>query len=358
MKTFSLLAYTFSHFAVDYVCLLTVLDPWGEKAEILGGVQNYALFVIVYNFLAFGLQMIIGAFCDEHRKFPAGAVGCVLVLVGALCGAFIPDILPEFAYRLWASVIFVGIGNAFFHVGGGIDSLVHSGGKLSRSGVFVSSGALGVALGIYNAGRGAVGGIGVIALLMTFCMVLCLIAHRTCPSDGEAKIEGVANEKAAFGLVISLALFSVLIRSFGGTVIPMEWKTAAEPGLVSGAAAFGGKFLGGFAADRFGAKRTGVISLLLSIPLLVLGKEIMLVSVIGIVLFNMTMPITLGILAEKFPKNPGIAFGLTTVALLLGAAPSFFVALGGNIALLVPAVLVSAVCIFISADNKKTALEV
>lgn len=357
MKNFSLFAYTFSHFAVDYVCLLTVLDPWGIKSEILGGVQNYALFVIVYNFLAFGLQMIIGAFCDEHRKFPASALGCVLVLLGALCGAFVPDALPEFAYKLWASVILVGIGNAFFHVGGGIESLVHSGGKLSRSGIFVSSGALGVALGIYNAGR-TTGGIGVVVLLMTFCMVLCIIAARKNPNEGEAKIEGVANEKSAFGLVISLALFSVLIRSFGGTVIPMDWKTTAELGLVSGAAAFGGKFIGGFAADKFGAKRTGVISLLLSVPLLVFGKGIMLVSVPGIVLFNMTMPITLGILAEKLPKNPGIAFGLTTVALLLGAAPSFFAVLGGNIALLVPAVLVSAVCIFISADNKKTITEV
>ncbi|MBR3952619.1 MAG: hypothetical protein IKJ82_03265 [Oscillospiraceae bacterium] len=357
MKNFSLFAYTFSHFAVDYVCLLTVLDPWGYRTEILGGVQNYALFVITYNFLAFGLQMVFGAFCDEHRKFPAGAFGCFLVLLGALCVAFIPEAYPEYAFNLWASVILVGIGNAFFHVGGGIESLVHSGGKLRRSGIFVSSGALGVALGIYNAGR-TTGGIGVIAFLMIFCMVLCLAAQRKNPSEGECEIKGTASEKNALWLVVSLALFSVLIRSFGGTVIPMEWKTTAELGLVSGAAAFGGKFIGGFAADKFGAKRTGISSLLLSVPFLAFGKDIIFVSVIGIILFNMTMPITLGILAEKFPKNPGIAFGLTTAALLLGAVPSFFVPLGGSLILLIPAVLVSAVCIYFSADNKKSITEV
>lgn len=357
MKTFSLFAYTFSHFAVDYVCLLTVLDPWGDKKEILGGVQNYALFVITYNFLAFGLQMIFGAFCDEHRKFPAGAFGCVLVFAGAISQTNVYDITPEFAPWLWASVILVGVGNAFFHVGGGIDSLVHSEGKLSRSGIFVSSGALGAALGIYNAGR-TTGGIIVITALMLLCTVLCLVAHKKCPYEGDAKINGIANKKTSLWLVITLALVSVLIRSFGGTVIPMEWKNTAELGLVSGAAAFGGKFIGGFAADKFGAKKTGVISLLLSIPLLVFGKNIMFISVPGIMLFNITMPITLGILAEKFPKNPGIAFGLTTTALLLGAVPSFFVALGGNAALLIPAVLVSAVCIFFSAENKKSVTEV
>ncbi len=357
MKNFSLIAYTFSHFAVDYVCLLTVMDPWGDAAEILGGIQNYALFVIVYNFLAFGPQMIFGAFCDEHRKFPAGAFGCVLVFAGALCRAMIPVSVPEYAFNLWAAVILVGVGNAFFHVGGGIDSLVHSGGKLSRSGVYVSSGAIGVALGIYNCDK-TTGGIGFIAVLMMFCMVLCLIAHGRYPSEGDADINGAASEKTAIGFVIAFALVSVLIRSFGGTVIPMDWKTTAGLGLVSGFAAFAGKFIGGFAGDIFGARKTGIISLAASLPFIILGRENMFISVIGIILFNMTMPITLGIIAEKIPKNPGIAFGLTTAALLLGAAPSFFIALGGNIALLIPAVLISAVCIFFAAGNKKSYSEV
>jgi hypothetical protein len=79
----------------------------------------------------------------------------------------------------------------------------------------------------------------------------------------------------------------------------------------------------------------------------------MIISVIGIILFNMTMPITLGICAQRLPKKPGIAFGLTTAALLLGAVPSFFAVMSGKIYLLVPAVLVSAICIYFSAENKK-----
>ena len=158
---------------------------------------------------------------------------------------------------------------------------------------------------------------------------------------------------AAVALVITLALVSVVIRSFGGTAIPMEWKTGPQIGLYAGYAAFLGKFIGGFAADIFGARKTGILSLLFSAPFLVFGNENAVISLIGIVLFNMTMPITLGIIAEKMPKNPGIAFGLTTAALLLGVVPSFFVALGGKIALLIPAIIISADCIFISAENKK-----
>lgn len=357
MKIFPLAAYTFSHFAVDYVCLLTVLDPFGIRTEILGGTQTYALFVILYNFLAFGLQMIIGAFCDEHRKFPASAVGCVFVLIGALCCAFIPGPYPEYAFNLWTSVIFVGIGNAFFHVGGGIESLVHSGGKLRRSGVFVSSGAIGVALGIYNCSR-TTGGIGFIAALMLFCAAICFIAHLKYPAESESEITGAANEKLGIWIVLGLALLSVIIRSFGGTAIPMEWKTTMKLGLVSGFAAFLGKFIGGFAADFFGARKTGILSLLVSLPLLVFGSGNMIISVIGIILFNMTMPITLGIVAQRLPKNPGLAFGLTTAALLLGAVPSFFAVISGKIFLLVPAVLVSAVCIYFSAENKKSIAEV
>ncbi|MBQ6579823.1 MAG: hypothetical protein IIX33_03225, partial [Oscillospiraceae bacterium] len=104
-------------------------------AEISGTERAFGF--ILYNFIAFGLQMIIGAYCDEHRKFPSSALGCVLVLSAVLVSPFVP----------WVSLVVTALGNAFFHVGGGIDSLVHSGGKLSRSGIFVSAGALGVVLG-------------------------------------------------------------------------------------------------------------------------------------------------------------------------------------------------------------------
>lgn len=348
MKTFSLLSYTFSHFAVDFSCFWIL---FGRFSENVSGNEK-ALGFILYNFVAFGLQMVIGAYCDEHRKFHSGALGCMLVLLAVGICNFAP----------WAALFITALGNAFFHVGGGIDSLVNSGGKISRGGVFVSAGAMGVVLGTVAGSKTAYTEFLPVqlfepAFLVLLGAVLCYISHKKLGAEGDTKIKGAANKKIAVGIIIALALVSVLIRSFGGTLIPMDWKGTMRLGIVSGFAAFLGKFIGGFAADIFGAKNTGVISLLLSIPFIVLGRDNMMISVIGILLFNMTMPITLAIIAEKIPKNPGIAFGLTTAALLLGVVPSFFVALGGNIALLIPAVIISAVCIFFAAGNKKSALE-
>lgn len=350
MKIFSLAAYTFSHFAVDFSCFWIL---FGNFSSFASSSEEIALGFIIYNFIAFGLQMIIGAYCDDNRKFPSASIGCALVFTAVLISAVFP----------WAAVIITALGNAFFHVGGGIDCLVNSGGKLYRGGVFVSAGAIGVVLGTLVGGKTGFSDFNPInliepALFVFIGTVFCYIAHKKCGMEGEATIKGSANSKAAAIAVITLALVSVIIRAFGGTLIPMEWKTGPQIGLYAGYAAFFGKFIGGFAADIFGARRTGVISLLLSLPLLILGNNSPIISLGGIVLFNITMPITLGIVAEKMPKNPGIAFGLTTAALLLGSVPSFFVSLGGNIALLIPAVLISAAAIFFAAENKKSSLEV
>ena len=349
MKIFPLAAYTFSHFAVDYLCFWILFGYFSK--EIWGTEQ--ALGFIFYNFVAFGLQMIIGAYCDEHRRFPSSALGCVLVLIAVLISPFAP----------WVSLAVTALGNAFFHVGGGIESLVHSGGKLYRSGIFVSAGALGVVEGTLHGSKIGMSDFNPAqlidpVLMAVFCAVICYIANKKYPSLEDCEISGTANEKAGIWLVLGLALLSVVIRSFGGTAISMEWKTTMRLGLVSGGAAFLGKFIGGFAADIFGARRTGIITLLASLPFLVFGSGNVIISVIGIILFNMTMPITLGICAQRLPKNPGLAFGLTTAALLICAVPSFFAVISGKIFLLVPAVLVSAVCIYFSAENKKSIAEV
>ena len=51
----------------------------------------------------------------------------------------------------------------------------------------------------------------------------------------------------------------------------------------------------------------------------------MVLSLIGVALFSMTMPITVAVLASVFPKRPGFAFGITTTGLFMGVAPAFFI---------------------------------
>lgn len=51
----------------------------------------------------------------------------------------------------------------------------------------------------------------------------------------------------------------------------------------------------------------------------------MIISLIGVMFFSMTMSITLAILVSVLKRNPGLAFGLTTIGLFLGTVPIFFV---------------------------------
>lgn len=50
----------------------------------------------------------------------------------------------------------------------------------------------------------------------------------------------------------------------------------------------------------------------------------MILSLIGVMLFSMTMAITLAIIVSAIKKNPGIAFGFTTIGLFIGTLPIFF----------------------------------
>ena len=80
----------------------------------------------------------------------------------------------------------------------------------------------------------------------------------------------------------------------------------------------------------------------------------MAVSLIGVLLFSMTMPISLGVLVSVLADQPGLAFGITTVALFAGTLPVFFVqphTQTGHIVTVTALTLAAAACFFISAAN-------
>jgi FSR family fosmidomycin resistance protein-like MFS transporter len=88
--------------------------------------------------------MPLGIIADKlNRNYLFAISGCVLI---------------GFAYGLVhipiAAVVIIGIGNAMFHIGGGIDVLNISEKKLGALGVFVSPGAFGVYYGTMF-GRGS-----------------------------------------------------------------------------------------------------------------------------------------------------------------------------------------------------------
>ncbi len=341
------MTYTFSHFCVDFSCFYFLYSGFGagvtstNTAGESSVLQVISLGFLLYNIIAFGLQPIIGFFCDSHTRLPIAIIGCVLVFIGLALNIS------------WVSLILCALGNACFHIGGGIDGLTFANGNMRRSGVFVSSGALGVSMGTLS-GQHNTSPIFPIFLMAFSIILISCISQKHTYTDKALNFNSV-NLKLGLSSILVLLFLSVTVRSYVGFTVPIEWKTTTLLFLLPSIASCLGKFSGGFLADILGAKRTGVLSLMISIPFLCFGYAQPVLCFIGITLFNITMPITLCAVATKLPYNPGLSFGLTTLALLCGNVPVFFFALPTAIVpiVIMISILFSALCIFASTINQK-----
>lgn len=332
----SLAIYTFAHFAVDFACFYVLFSTVSAGIE---NIQQLAFWFLTYNIIAFGLQFIVGFICDTKRDFPAGLIGIIITVVGL-----------AFARQFYIALVLVALGNAFFHVGGGIDSLLNTDGKMRRSGIFVSSGAWGVALGTL-AGKADLS----IVYPLVFLLVSGVLIHIYCnPKINKQKSSFNLTANISLGLAVALIFISVAIRAFTGFSISITWKNTTSLILLATFASFFGKFAGGFIADKIGARTLGTLALLLSIPLLVFFSDNIILCVIGITLFNMTMPVTLCTLANYLEGSEGLAFGLTTLALLAGTAVTYYYVLDLSIAkyVIIISIVLSALSIFITTSNK------
>jgi FSR family fosmidomycin resistance protein-like MFS transporter len=118
-------------------------------------------------------------------------------------------------------------------------------------------------------------------------------------------------------------LLSIFIRSFIGFMVSFPWKVGFMLGLIFTLGVIFGKALGGVLADRFGLEKVGITSLVISAGLLGFGAAVPILGIIGIFLFNMTMPVTLISITNTLRGREGFAFGLTTLVLIIGALPYY-----------------------------------
>ena len=202
---------SFAHFAVDLACGFVALGVFVPGAATQA---EAALGVLLYNLLAFATQPLLGALCDRFPRRPWAALGCLTVAAGALLGCLSLG---------WAAVVLCGLGNALFHPGGGRDALLASPGTLKEGGVFVSTGAVGVALGMFWGTAFPLPRIaGAMAALLVLCALLCWKTPLISPRE-ETRIPAASS--LPFWWVVGLALASVALRAFVGGAVPMPWKT-------------------------------------------------------------------------------------------------------------------------------------
>jgi len=106
--------------------------------------------------------------------------------------------------------------------------------------------------------------------------------------------------------------------------------------------------LGGILADRYGWVTVAVSGLVISLPMLAFFTPVPALVILGTFLFNLSMPVTLVCLAGMLPGKSAFAFGLTALALIIGALPAFMPlhALTGEPGFIFIAILVSIAALY------------
>lgn len=292
-----LCVYSVGHFWVDFSCALLMFSH-------VSGTGEWALCALLYNFCAFALQMPIGLLADRlGRQGRLAALGCALVTAG---WGLAP--LPI------AAAVTAGLGNACFHVGGGVAILRDGGDRAAPLGIFVSPGAFGIYFGTLLGRRDGFPGWAAAVGLVLFALALLLLERRggeTVPPE-----EPPAPDRNALPVLVCCFLV-VVLRSYLGMVLSFPWKTGGWA-LALTCALVLGKAAGGFLGDRLGMVRAAMFSLGLAALLFCLSSSPW-AGTAAVFLFNMTMPITLWAAARLLP--PGFAFGTLTFALFLGFLP-------------------------------------
>lgn len=337
--------YWFVHFTVEVICFYTIY-------RLFNAGNFWWATALVYDILAFAPQAVIGDFCEKHPKFRPGRFGFILLIAGAgvmlitaatlmkgtypITRALLQELILQPGMRITfgaleiAGLTALTIGNAFIHIDGAMATLRVSEGRLAESAIFVGGGSFGVITGrLLSTADGVMW---IPFVLAIFGMVADELARANILNRYEESAfdfeqnpcrQSIAAERLKEMAVIILGLV-VVARAYIGYGLPTAWNQSAIQTFFLFVFMGTGKMLGGILADRLGPRTVGAGSCLLAVPLLLVSNNIMWLSLIAVALFSMTMAITLGGLVSILPRNPGMAFGITTIGLLIGTIPPFF----------------------------------
>lgn len=269
--------------------------------------------VLTYDLVAFGLQPLIGWVQDRWASPRTGMVAGLL-LTGASIGCAHAADAGTPAVVL--AVVLAGLGNAAFHLGAGACVLRQGLNHATPAGLFVAPGALGLGVGVWYGGTPSAGPLWLVLLPVLLAVPLVV---RTEVPDLAAATTGLPRlaREACIG-AMGLLLLSIGIRALvGGTAgrgYSGTWLLVGVPVV-----AFAGKALGGVLADRYGWTRTSVTALVVAAPVLALTWPHPVVLLAGLLVFQLTMPVTLVAVVRLVPTRIATGFGLTCLALVLGA---------------------------------------
>ena len=283
---------TLLHFAVDGLCGAVLANYAVNEPDFDRIIYYFGLYTVI----AFGLQFLAGLILDRRKNFVLAAFALAPVF---LAGGFIKSL------GIFLQVILIALGNCLFHVSAGVLILTQYK-NFREPGIFVSSGAIGLGLGLAEM---------ISALIFeSICVIFTLTAlYFAKKFNFESQcINESKSQKISFLLIIGAALLlgCVILRGFGGS--------ANIPGYIMLMPCIFalGKSAGGVLCDFIGWRKSIFIIFVMSFAALQLSGNFAVILLVFA--FNMTMPLTLRLLQKYFPDYPGLTFGLAAGCLVPG----------------------------------------
>jgi MFS transporter, FSR family, fosmidomycin resistance protein len=320
-----------THGIIDLSCVLSVYNA----ALIHGLPQTHAVaLVLAYDLIAFALQPIAGLLIDKIDGMRTGILGGIALTAFAVLLVRTNPV---------AAMVAAGLGNALFHTGAGARILVAHPRKTSQAGIFVGPGAIGLSAGFWYGTHGFFPNWQlVVSLAIAAAILVPQLKRRTIP----VQVAPGTGQVRPFPGIALLLLAAIAIRGFVGRTgfVALPFEPPAVIGL--GCAACLGKMSGGLLADRFGWEKIAIGAPLAAGILMAFIGHAWWIALGAMLLFQMSMPVTLVATYQAIPKRPAFAFGMTCLALIIGTIPAYYApSIFSRIPLLLALIAVSAVCI-------------
>lgn len=267
---------------------------------------------IIYNVLAFLTQPLTGFMADKIKRQKTVLLSSAILLSTAVVGTAIIAKTGVCSPTLWTLAFvatLLGIGNSLFHVWGGRLIAIQTKNDIRALGIFVSTGAMGLAIGFVACSWG----------LLSAMIVAIWVAYTTIspirPINPIKPINPITPITLFFLLLI---IAFVMFRSYIGDVFTAGIERSNTIVLTIATITMLGKIAGGFISRWIGWVPAAIMLVLAVIICSILKTEGALnaAAIIGIFAINCTMPITLYLANRLLPGREGLAFGLLAAALI------------------------------------------
>lgn len=302
------------HFLVDALCvcsLYLLLDPL-PLATVVS-------VIVIYNVLAFLTQPLTGLLADSVRRpYLLLFISILFLAFAVLLSAIVVMTRAGEMPVLYAVASLLGLGNSFFHVWGGKQVTLKTCNDIRSLGVFVSTGAMGLAVGyVFYSWL-------LLCLLLMLLNVLALVYVRREDRRNGYNSGNRDDDEKVFSLplvllFVVLLMVAVMLRSLVGECFTSDGVVSGNAmTLLVGVVAMQGKIAGGWLARGLGwVKSLALILLGVLVCWFMRGQGIAL-ALVGLFVVNCSMPITLWLANVVLKGREGLAFGLLAAALIPG----------------------------------------